>query len=342
MRSSTSSSSSASDNYGQIDGLGTQLFIPSTRRFDLCSNEVDGQKNIRIPMVGGAAIFVDHPGGIVFFLRETVEGPDVEHDGHFASVFAAPSIVTLSQYDAHHLGIDCTNVGTSACWPGYEALSSCPVCRTKAIPDTTAQKQYVLALQSMIMRAKDGINMSFKLLPRLFCTACFGGITGPVTVQDAAGNDHHMCPLEFIRTGMGAPFEPEVPADRPCPAYNRTNRLSMSGLESCINRSIGQYFMNMMGGGKTVRSNTCNSGIGTRFNMSKLIKKSEDTCQGPGCSRTAFDVFKDKNAAKDRLRSLMKCSRCRVAQYCSPECQKSHWKEGHKNECVPVECNTSS
>ncbi|CAM9811585.1 unnamed protein product, partial [Hapterophycus canaliculatus] len=27
------------------------------------------------------------------------------------------------------------------------------------------------------------------------------------------------------------------------------------------------------------------------------------------------------------------CSRCQVAMYCSSECQKAHWREGHKAEC---------
>jgi hypothetical protein len=29
----------------------------------------------------------------------------------------------------------------------------------------------------------------------------------------------------------------------------------------------------------------------------------------------------------------LQCSKCRVAYYCSPECQKIHWKVTHKNEC---------
>lgn len=29
----------------------------------------------------------------------------------------------------------------------------------------------------------------------------------------------------------------------------------------------------------------------------------------------------------------MKCSRCLQVNYCSKECQKAHWKRGHKGEC---------
>ena len=28
-----------------------------------------------------------------------------------------------------------------------------------------------------------------------------------------------------------------------------------------------------------------------------------------------------------------RCSRCRSVAYCSPECQRAHWKAGHKTEC---------
>jgi hypothetical protein len=29
----------------------------------------------------------------------------------------------------------------------------------------------------------------------------------------------------------------------------------------------------------------------------------------------------------------LRCSRCKEARYCSAECQRRHWKAGHKTEC---------
>jgi TPR repeat protein len=34
---------------------------------------------------------------------------------------------------------------------------------------------------------------------------------------------------------------------------------------------------------------------------------------------------------------IMKCSRCRGAGYCSKECQKVHWKLGHKIDCTAID-----
>ena len=65
----SNSSSTSSDDYGQLDCMGTQLFMPKARRFDLLSNDVEGKTNIRVPMVDGERMFVSHPGGVVFFLR---------------------------------------------------------------------------------------------------------------------------------------------------------------------------------------------------------------------------------------------------------------------------------
>ena len=31
---------------------------------------------------------------------------------------------------------------------------------------------------------------------------------------------------------------------------------------------------------------------------------------------------------------LHKCSKCRIARYCGPECQTKHWRAGHKAECA--------
>ena len=39
---------------------------------------------------------------------------------------------------------------------------------------------------------------------------------------------------------------------------------------------------------------------------------------------------------KERMRSLMRCSRCMTACYCSAACQKVHWKDGHKEECAAI------
>ncbi|KAJ7116252.1 hypothetical protein C8R43DRAFT_1154982 [Mycena crocata] len=44
-----------------------------------------------------------------------------------------------------------------------------------------------------------------------------------------------------------------------------------------------------------------------------------------------------KKAAKDR--QLFSCAACLVAKYCSKECQRRAWSQGHKNECHLFEAN---
>ena len=41
------------------------------------------------------------------------------------------------------------------------------------------------------------------------------------------------------------------------------------------------------------------------------------------------------HASEDETK-LMKCARCQMKWYCSRECQKAHWKKGHKLYCVQV------
>jgi hypothetical protein len=33
-----------------------------------------------------------------------------------------------------------------------------------------------------------------------------------------------------------------------------------------------------------------------------------------------------------------KCARCHIPNYCSQECQRQHWRSGHKRECTPLCC----
>jgi len=46
-------------------------------------------------------------------------------------------------------------------------------------------------------------------------------------------------------------------------------------------------------------------------------------CSNPDCAKTA-----------DRDFVFPLCSRCKLARYCCVDCQKKHWKEGHKEQCL--------
>ena len=36
------------------------------------------------------------------------------------------------------------------------------------------------------------------------------------------------------------------------------------------------------------------------------------------------------------LGMLLQCKRCKFVTYCSKDCQRQHWKQGHRLECIPV------
>lgn len=37
-----------------------------------------------------------------------------------------------------------------------------------------------------------------------------------------------------------------------------------------------------------------------------------------------------------RSLNLLRCSRCKEMYYCSRECQRGHWREGHRDHCVSL------
>ena len=58
--------------------------------------------------------------------------------------------------------------------------------------------------------------------------------------------------------------------------------------------------------------------------LARIMKSKEMcSCCSPMCSVEKSDGGKD----------LLKCSRCKTARYCSKECQRYHWKNGHKQLC---------
>ena len=59
--------------------------------------------------------------------------------------------------------------------------------------------------------------------------------------------------------------------------------------------------------------------------------------EGPNVTLKTFNEFVQNynscNYCGDNLKSLQKCSACNVTFYCSKECQKKDWTDGHKEEC---------
>lgn len=58
-----------------------------------------------------------------------------------------------------------------------------------------------------------------------------------------------------------------------------------------------------------------------------------DKCSNPNCEGKFLTI-----TTKSKMKinpHLKKCSRCLRAAYCSPECQREHWRAGHKAECKP-------
>ncbi|KAL3420383.1 hypothetical protein PVAG01_08882 [Phlyctema vagabunda] len=86
---------------------------------------------------------------------------------------------------------------------------------------------------------------------------------------------------------------------------------------------------------RAAMKNYKNDGTQYRLHTKSLLDVANETfepgnpygiprCQGPGCAQFAEELPEG--------RDLMLCGRCRLAQYCSVECQKADWKE-HKKTC---------
>ena len=54
-----------------------------------------------------------------------------------------------------------------------------------------------------------------------------------------------------------------------------------------------------------------------RFNEPVLADGKPGTPCGAGCAHAGIKV----------------CANCRAVRYCSKDCQRRHWKEGHKAKC---------
>lgn len=72
-------------------------------------------------------------------------------------------------------------------------------------------------------------------------------------------------------------------------------------------------------------------------------------CSNPKCSGALSYTVSNpglpnsrESASKTVPPLLKKCARCLKVAYCSPACQKQHWRDGHKKECKPPSEDTVS
>lgn len=56
----------------------------------------------------------------------------------------------------------------------------------------------------------------------------------------------------------------------------------------------------------------------------------------PNASANSAQTELHQCAQCSKTGQFMRCSRCQAVRYCSPECQKAHWKAGHKESCKKV------
>ena len=52
--------------------------------------------------------------------------------------------------------------------------------------------------------------------------------------------------------------------------------------------------------------------------------------------RTCGMEERELQKQKGKDKKMLKCARCKMVWYCSPQCQKMDWKAGHKNDCVKL------
>ena len=77
-------------------------------------------------------------------------------------------------------------------------------------------------------------------------------------------------------------------------------------------------------GNVVVVSDASTAGPSSAGPSSASAAPSPDRCTQ--CGAWAADLARED-------RKLLKCSRCKRVRYCGRECQRAHWRAGHKAEC---------
>ena len=68
----------------------------------------------------------------------------------------------------------------------------------------------------------------------------------------------------------------------------------------------------------------------TLFNANQIAKKVTRKMQGNYCDWCKKTEKLNRSQGNG---SLLKCSNCSSAWYCSEQCQRNHWKDSHRDQC---------
>ena len=110
------------EDYGQLDELGTLMYIPPDVIFESFIRLIPGAHVEIYNAKKRRKEKIDHPGGYVFSVRDI--GPDPGIKRRYPFLFIAPSLVYLSKTDVKELTYD-INVPKhlkSSNWPDVEQI----------------------------------------------------------------------------------------------------------------------------------------------------------------------------------------------------------------------------
>lgn len=304
--------------------LGSSLLLPVECKVEFKTLWLKPDSNLIVPDSEAPDRLVDFPGsGVV-----TMNCVDQQQNHRNVLIVAGKCRFNQADYkdfkhmlraykEARQQGL---GRNSDLAWPNVEGFQLCPVCATQNQPGKRTKCYMVFSLLTQQVLSDKACAISycrafsgFRLCPQLVCVECFENIIASETFTDSnevvASEINRMAGMPLYAWASASLAGVYVDSGKLLSAWPLYQKWTNTGIYHSLYNTIREREAELL-----------------------LVGVGKEVLKEADASATDCLLCKTKLGSSN----VLECSKCKIAVYCSEECQKKDWKRHQLIDCVDM------